>query len=506
MTASATGWLCFSCGHAETGLVRPISNSVAPDQVVPANLDIPEASGAQIINPSPMPQTPDPQIQVSREPSSAVPVTNTNRPSPTTGKAVLISTTLVLLIIIGSIAGYILLIAPTVILPQYLARLINAKTTVFTSSNQVDSKTGYKFGITIAGKYDIKDMQKPKVEASITGKTALASGLALPGAASKEGSISAQLRVLPPSLFFKIDAFTILSQFFPIKISNDWYKYDIGDVQSATKCLSAKNDSGSLFGSQILTKLPVKYTSFRGIDTINGAPMLHYVGTIDNAKIKSAVDDANKSLSADCKLDISADDFKSLSVTYDIWRGWSSDRAAFSIVDSGSNTNSEITLDTGSYNQPVKIDVPADVKDASTLLNGLYGADSSSAQSASTRKNVPKVSSTPDQRARDAQRKTDVRAIQKGLEEYFVSNNYYPTDVSQLTSGQPDNAILKQLPKDPKAKSPYLYTYVPNSLVTGQTISYTLRACLENAADTGAGVIDPVTPCTTATYSLQNNN
>ena len=39
---------------------------------------------------------------------------------------------------------------------------------------------------------------------------------------------------------------------------------------------------------------------------------------------------------------------------------------------------------------------------------------------------IPNITSAP-KKARDTTRKTDLKAIQKALEEYFVSNNAYPT-------------------------------------------------------------------------------
>jgi len=96
-------------------------------------------------------------------------------------------------------------------------------------------------------------------------------------------------------------------------------------------------------------------------------------------------------------------------------------------------------------------------------------------------------------RARDAQRKADLRNIQTALRIYFNDNNKYPgsdggqikgcgEDGSELCSwggnfasgGQTYMAIL---PDDPSPDRDYLYTYDSNSL------SYTLAACLENQSD-----------------------
>ena len=116
---------------------------------------------------------------------------------------------------------------------------------------------------------------------------------------------------------------------------------------------------------------------------------------------------------------------------------------------------------------------------------------------------IPNITSAP-KKARDTQRKTDLRAMQKALEEYFVSNNVYPstaTYTTDLTGGNPP--IIKTIPTDPKAGgSPYVYTYTAANTNT----TYTLTACLENAGDTGTATVAPVAPCTTRTFQLVNNN
>ena len=136
---------------------------------------------------------------------------------------------------------------------------------------------------------------------------------------------------------------------------------------------------------------------------------------------------------------------------------------------------------------------------------------------------IPNITSAP-KKARDTQRKTDLRAIQKGLEEYFVSNNSYPgtggiADAvlgSSNGTGPLDNAqngatpIMKTVPKDPKggATQPYVYYYTPSGTPAS---SYKLDGCLENGSDTGTGTVavgslTGVTGCTTKGFELVNNN
>lgn len=116
---------------------------------------------------------------------------------------------------------------------------------------------------------------------------------------------------------------------------------------------------------------------------------------------------------------------------------------------------------------------------------------------------IPNITSAP-KKARDTQRKTDMRAIQKGLEEYFTSSNVYPATTGALTSGT--TPIMKTVPVDPKGTtSPgvYVYNYTPSAAFD----SYILHACLENAGDNGQFVSTDTT-CTGATkaFTLLNNN
>ena len=112
---------------------------------------------------------------------------------------------------------------------------------------------------------------------------------------------------------------------------------------------------------------------------------------------------------------------------------------------------------------------------------------------------IPNITSAP-KKARDTKRKTDLTAIRKGLEEYFVNNNVYPANLNALTLGSAP--IMKTVPSDPKGNPWPAYTYTPAN--TNST--YTLDACLENDQDNGASVIAPVSPCTTKTFELVNGN
>ncbi len=86
------------------------------------------------------------------------------------------------------------------------------------------------------------------------------------------------------------------------------------------------------------------------------------------------------------------------------------------------------------------------------------------------------------ERARDAQRKSDVNQIQKALEMYKNSQAtpQYPANLDALAPN-----YLKTYPHDPKYNSActencWDYSYARD--VT-DTLKYTLIACLENASD-----------------------
>ncbi|MCL6096137.1 MAG: type II secretion system protein GspG [Patescibacteria group bacterium] len=84
------------------------------------------------------------------------------------------------------------------------------------------------------------------------------------------------------------------------------------------------------------------------------------------------------------------------------------------------------------------------------------------------------------QRARDAQRKSDLRQIQSALEIYRADNSSYPLAVSGLNSGCPASftyngtTYMSKVPCDPLGAS-----YIFSS--TGST--YSITACLENTND-----------------------
>lgn len=97
------------------------------------------------------------------------------------------------------------------------------------------------------------------------------------------------------------------------------------------------------------------------------------------------------------------------------------------------------------------------------------------------------------ERARDAQRKSDLRNIQTALRVYYNDRGSYPLSSSGklVACGAGGTSVcnwgesfsvgsvvyMNILPKDPSSDRSYYYNY---DSTTGE---YTLQACLENAAD-----------------------
>jgi type II secretion system protein G len=111
-------------------------------------------------------------------------------------------------------------------------------------------------------------------------------------------------------------------------------------------------------------------------------------------------------------------------------------------------------------------------------------------------------------RARDAERKNDLRVVRDALEQFKLDSTTgaYPSSttwaalMTALTSGtQP---YLRTTVADPSNGSPaqYAYTYTPANSNT----TYTMRACLENANDNSTGTGAPTSPCTNRNYTVVN--
>jgi len=105
------------------------------------------------------------------------------------------------------------------------------------------------------------------------------------------------------------------------------------------------------------------------------------------------------------------------------------------------------------------------------------------------------------ERARDAQRKSDLEQIQKALELYKMDKNEYP--VSSDPFVPPGSSCGKEwkdgstiympkLPCDPQSTGEYKYKYTRGA----DKFTYTLDACLENKSDPDG--TDDTTRCPTS--------
>jgi general secretion pathway protein G len=101
------------------------------------------------------------------------------------------------------------------------------------------------------------------------------------------------------------------------------------------------------------------------------------------------------------------------------------------------------------------------------------------------------------ERARDAQRKSDLKQIQKALEMYRQDQNppLYPTATSgrfgtcgsSFSSGS--TVYINKIPCDPLGPTPYYYSPINTNL------TFQLCACLENKADSDSLTSCPCGPC-----------
>ena len=113
------------------------------------------------------------------------------------------------------------------------------------------------------------------------------------------------------------------------------------------------------------------------------------------------------------------------------------------------------------------------------------------------------------QRARDAQRKSDIRNIQAALEIYRSDVGSYPSSSPTLSCGPAweylGSTYMQSMPCDPLSTPSIQIVYSYNSTATG---GYTLVACLENGNDSQKDTVLPTSnPCNQQTnfpYTLKN--
>lgn len=408
-------------------------------------LTVPDAiaSTAPSISPAPSvpPVTPISQTTPVVESTPGIPLngkpplTPVTHPAPFKLNLVFKLVAAALVVIILGLVAYLYAYAPQTSLGSYLQKLTSAKTTAFASTLSISSD-GYRVAIKLDGKDDLNDIAKPKLDLGITGQ--ISADQTLTGLSTSSGSVAVRAMVVDQVAYLKLENISFLSELVPIEISKDWYKYAINDSE-AGKCVSKGKGSGSFLGTSVLTKIPVKKTAFLGVDTIAGSKMLHYRGTVDNSKIKAAIDKANKELSADCKLNISEDDYKDMEVSYEIWRGFGKDRLKVNLKDTtNSKSTAELIIDTSAYNKPVTINAPTGAKDIKELIEDLFGGAFGTEAS--------------DANAYDTNRKTAVSMWASQVEVYVSDNNgSYPASATVLAK----ETVEGELSLDPITKAPY---------------------------------------------------
>lgn len=121
---------------------------------------------------------------------------------------------------------------------------------------------------------------------------------------------------------------------------------------------------------------------------------------------------------------------------------------------------------------------------------------------------VPGLASGP-KRARDTQRKADMRAIKNALETYYNDTTSYPAGGTYANLATPlVTAYLPALPADPKNSGVYLYGYqavagptgAGANCATAPCASYKLDSHLENTTDS------QIKAGTTDTYEVTGVN
>lgn len=99
-------------------------------------------------------------------------------------------------------------------------------------------------------------------------------------------------------------------------------------------------------------------------------------------------------------------------------------------------------------------------------------------------------------RSRDSRRQSDLKVVQTALEQYYSSNNVYP---STVPFGGVWTGFLRQVPNDPAAPaSAYCYEY-PSPPGSG-SVNYNLCANFEMPPNTGSGT------CNTVAYNYCVSN
>ncbi len=103
---------------------------------------------------------------------------------------------------------------------------------------------------------------------------------------------------------------------------------------------------------------------------------------------------------------------------------------------------------------------------------------------------VPNLTAGP-KRARDSQRKSDMRNVKTALETYFNDNNTYPATGWAAASAALVPGYIKAMPTDPKAGNA-AYTYVSPAGNGTYTITATCEVATDSACPGGVHTVTSV--------------
>jgi hypothetical protein len=389
-------------------------------------------------------------------------------------KPIMIGAVIAVLLLVGGAAAKMFLLDPGQAPVAYAARLLSAKTgsfSVLASSSSSDSSALLgegKISVTGNGVYDVSNAKEEKLQTKLEVKLS-------------NTSLAGEVIVMPKEAYLKVSDGTIFKSL-GLDIGPDWYKYPLDETSKTDKCSDqSKSKSGSYLGIQLPKSLPVRNAQRVGLfEKVNGHTTSHFRGEVDFNKLQQIIDDANKQLSADCKIDFKKSDYEDVSVSYNLWTSSKFDRMMLHIADSKDKTAVDITFDSSDYNQPVKIEAPANAKDLSTILGDLSGVGAGTDDG---------IGAGTQQTARDSQRKSDLRLVKTGLENYYNGSGYYPPGnyaglAKYLTTGK--TKYLATIPNDPQGGAPYEYVPAPAGCGLGRCRSYVLKATLENTKDSQA--------------------
>lgn len=418
MHHSKAGWLCMNCGHVAQG-------------------DKPKPAGVPVSSPPPpVASSVAPVIDHQEPPKS-------KRGLPKL--AIIIAVVVLLLAGAAAFAYQAVVLGPKQAPGKYMQKVAEANSAVFNGTIKFTSEdqqySQFKLTSRLNGKYDIADPKKPKIQLAIDG-------------ALGDGNIKAELILLERMLYFKVDTFDLLAGL-GLDLEKDWYKYELPEDTIKNDCAEPVEKATA----KLAEKLPLKEPKLvKLFDKVDGRSANHYRGSLDLAKLPGVIEEINKELSADCKMDIGEDDVKNLTIDYDLWSSGNFDRLVLVIKDSKSKSNIEITMDTSDYNKAVDVKAPEGAKEFGDLTG------------------------SSEERGRDTERKSEINMVRSALEQYYNEKNYYPSgDFAGLKTSLV-STYLKELPTDPSAVA-YVYAPTGCSARTKRCTGYELRATLESQSD-----------------------